>query len=150
MKLRHPNIVEVIEMLESPDHLMLIMPYARHGDLLDYLNRRGTLLEDEAAAIVLQLISALKYAHSQNLIHFDVKLVRKETAANIALLTFCQENILCMDKNVSGEERVVLADWGCAYDYKTSDRSAEKIPRPVQYSSPERNDILLGTISLCV
>ncbi len=75
MKLRHPNIIEVIEMLESPDHIMLIMPYARHGDLLDYLNRRGTLLEDEAAAITLQLISALKYAHSQNLVHADVKLV---------------------------------------------------------------------------
>lgn len=75
MRLHHPNIMQVIEMLETPQSIMLIMPYAPYGDLLDYVNRRGPLSEREASIIITQVIRALEHAHAHNIIHHDVKLV---------------------------------------------------------------------------
>ncbi len=75
MRLLHPNIMEVIELLETPQSIMLIMPYAPYGDLLDYVNRRGPLSERDAASIILQVCRALAYAHAHHIIHHDVKLV---------------------------------------------------------------------------
>ncbi len=72
---RHPNIIEVLDVIESNRFLILVIPYAANGDLLDYLNRRRRLSEPEAAKMILQLVHALEYSNSNRVIHHDVKLV---------------------------------------------------------------------------
>jgi serine/threonine protein kinase len=72
---RHPNVIEVLEVIESSRFLILVLPYAANGDLLDFLNRRRRFTEAEAARSILQIAHALEYAHSNHVIHHDVKLV---------------------------------------------------------------------------
>jgi serine/threonine protein kinase len=72
---RHPNIIEVLEVIESSRFLILVLPFASNGDLLDFLNRRRRFPEADAARAILQICHALEYAHSNHVIHHDVKLV---------------------------------------------------------------------------
>jgi serine/threonine protein kinase/WD40 repeat protein len=70
--LKHPGIVQVYSMIESPDRLLLVMEYVEGGTLADLLHER--LLEpDEAARLISELADALGYAHQQGVIHRDIK-----------------------------------------------------------------------------
>lgn len=80
---RHPNVIEVLEVIESSRFLILVLPYAANGDLLDFLNRRRRFAETEAARAILQIAHALEYAHSNHVIHHDVKLVSKRSLPDV-------------------------------------------------------------------
>lgn len=43
------------------------------GELFDYVVQKGTLTEEEAAAIVKQVTSALVYIHQKGIVHRDLK-----------------------------------------------------------------------------
>jgi serine/threonine-protein kinase len=69
----HPNIVTIHDMGETDGHAYIAMEYLK-GDLLSRFTTPETLLP---AALVLELgartADALDYAHSQNVIHRDIK-----------------------------------------------------------------------------
>lgn len=50
------------------------MEYAGGGDLLQYIQRKKVLTEDEARKIFRQIIDAVKACHSKNIVHRDIKL----------------------------------------------------------------------------
>ena len=47
-KIKHSNIIRLLEVFESPKHLLMVMEYAGGGDLLQFVKKRGRLEEDEA------------------------------------------------------------------------------------------------------
>jgi serine kinase len=53
------------------------MELASHGDLLDYIKLFGYLLEDKARYMFKQVVSAIEYLHSLNIIHRLKELKRK-------------------------------------------------------------------------
>jgi serine/threonine protein kinase/pSer/pThr/pTyr-binding forkhead associated (FHA) protein len=76
-RLNHPNIVKVLEYMQTDDDLFMVMEYLSGGTLRAYIKRlseRGQLVEvPEAIEIVRQLADALQYAHRQGMIHRDIK-----------------------------------------------------------------------------
>lgn len=46
--IRHPNIIQLYEIIETPKQLYLIMEYASGGELFDYIVQNSRLEEKEA------------------------------------------------------------------------------------------------------
>ena len=44
----HPNIIQLYEVFITQHYLAIVLEYASGGDLLDYVNAKGGLSEDEA------------------------------------------------------------------------------------------------------
>ena len=91
-KLKHPNIVRLVEVLDSKDVFCIAMELCSHGSLLDVFNDYGCLGDDALRRIARQIVYGLVYIHNKGIIHRDLKM----------------ENILLTD----GARRVVLADFG--------------------------------------
>lgn len=90
---KHPNIIECYEVIETKHNWYIIMEYVSGGELLDYIEERGKLTEKEASTFLLQLITGVGYLHEQGIYHRDLKL----------------ENIM-LDK----EKNVKIVDFGLA------------------------------------
>jgi len=71
-RLRHPNIIPILDFGEAEGLAFIVMPYIAGGTLLDRLNR-GPLDPRQGGRIVEQLSSALMLAHQNGVIHRDVK-----------------------------------------------------------------------------
>ena len=72
-RLTHPNIVKVMDYGEFEGRPYLVMPYLPGGNLKQQLKERGRLNWQEAARTLIPVARALEYAHSQGIIHRDVK-----------------------------------------------------------------------------
>jgi len=72
--LGHPNIIKILEVFENDKYIFFVMEYASNGDLLTYLKRKKIFSEDEARTIFFQICVGLRYIHSQQIIHRDIKL----------------------------------------------------------------------------
>lgn len=57
--LDHPNIVQLIEVMETKRELYLVLEYASGGEVLDYIVAHGRLKEVEARRFVGQIVGAL-------------------------------------------------------------------------------------------
>jgi BR serine/threonine kinase len=89
----HPNILRLIDVLESPGHLHIVLEYSERGELFDYLIARRYLPEYLALEFFRQITVGLEYLHSHGICHRDLK----------------PENIL-LDSN----NRIKIADFGFA------------------------------------
>jgi hypothetical protein len=89
--LRHPNIVETLEVIPGNLEVYLVTEFV-HGVPLDVAARHYSL--DEVVEVLIQVLEALSYAHSQGVIHRDIK----------------PQNVL-----VDGRGRAKLTDFGVAY-----------------------------------
>ncbi|HEY7356565.1 MAG TPA: protein kinase, partial [Ktedonobacterales bacterium] len=95
-RLSHPNILPLIEFREEGQTLYLVMPLVREGTLRDLIKQHnGPLAPEEALPLFTQLCSAVHYAHSQGIIHRDIK----------------PQNVLLQQHT-----HVLLADFGIARD----------------------------------
>ena len=61
---RHPQVVQLYEIIETQKKLYLIMEYAQGGELFDYLVKKSRLTIKEARKFFKQIISALDFCHS--------------------------------------------------------------------------------------
>ncbi|OHT01562.1 CAMK family protein kinase [Tritrichomonas foetus] len=91
--IRHPNIINLIDVLESENNLYIILEYAEQGELFDYLIVNRFLCADVAIEFFRQIIFAIEYLHNHGICHRDLK----------------PENIL-LDKSM----RIKIADFGFA------------------------------------
>ena len=71
-KLRHPHILPVHDYGEIDGYTYLVMPFIESGTLINVL-RQGPLSLEEIENYIRQVGDALDYAHSQGIIHRDVK-----------------------------------------------------------------------------
>lgn len=71
--LRHPQIVSLYDVIETPEKLYLVMEFVDGCELLDHIRRNGRLLEHEARYVFLQLALGLRYIHSKGVVHRDLK-----------------------------------------------------------------------------
>jgi len=46
--IRHPNIIQLFEIIETPKQLFLIMEFVSGGELFDYIVKKQKLKEAEA------------------------------------------------------------------------------------------------------
>src|SRR6266566_7242372 len=88
-KLSHPHIIPIFTVDEVGDFVFFAMAYVDGETLTERVRRRGPLPPSEAARVLREAAWALAYAHSQGLVHRDVKAdnVMLEAASGRALLS---------------------------------------------------------------
>jgi fused-like protein len=69
--LKHPNIAEIKKAFEDETNIVIILELCDE-DLFSYLKRKK-LTNEEKKEIFKQIVIALKYIHSENIIHRDIK-----------------------------------------------------------------------------
>jgi 5'-AMP-activated protein kinase catalytic alpha subunit len=62
-KVRHPNVIQLYEIIETEKELYMIMEYCNGGELFDYIVRHTRLSEKQACKFYLELISGIEYIH---------------------------------------------------------------------------------------
>jgi serine/threonine protein kinase len=72
-KLVHPNIVTAYDADEAKGFHFLVMECVEGGNLAVWLRLHGPMPVEQAVACVLQAARGLEYAHSEGVIHRDVK-----------------------------------------------------------------------------
>ncbi len=72
-QMHHPNIVHVNDTFQENGTAYYVMDFIDGRSLSDMVNARGHLSEAEAKKYILQVADALKYVHSLNRLHLDVK-----------------------------------------------------------------------------
>ncbi|PHJ22182.1 ulk kinase [Cystoisospora suis] len=92
--LSHPNIIRLIDAFEDRHHLYYVMEKCDGGELFEHIVRRKHFDEHEASRLCRQMLSALEYLHSFDIVHRDIK----------------AENFLFRGKNVASS--LVLIDFG--------------------------------------
>lgn len=71
--LTHPNIVNIYDTGIEDDIYYIVMEYVKGETLKKYINRKGRLTEQETIKISMQVAEGLKHAHSNNIVHRDIK-----------------------------------------------------------------------------
>ena len=104
-KMKHPGIVRVIDVFEENGTAYYAMEYIEGQSLGDMVKQRGKLPEAEAVGYIRQVAEALKYVHSLNRLHLDIK------PGNIML---------------NKEWKAVLIDFGASkhYDAETGENTS--------------------------
>jgi eukaryotic-like serine/threonine-protein kinase len=69
----HPNIVTVLDFGEQDGAPYLAMEYVAGENVDTALKRSGPFAEPRAVSIIVQVLSALEYAHADGVIHRDIK-----------------------------------------------------------------------------
>lgn len=95
-QLEHKNIVKVLEYFEANNTIYYVMEYLRNGSLDDLIEKKGRLTESETLTFTAQICEALKYMHSRQMLHLDLK----------------PKNIMLNDK-----DEAVLIDFGLSKHY---------------------------------
>jgi len=93
-RVKHPNIINLKEIMEDDDTLYIITELVTGGELFDKIVELGAYTEADAAKLVSRMVSAIDYLHKENIVHRDLK----------------PENLLLKDDDDISE--VKLADFG--------------------------------------
>ena len=72
-KLNHPNIVTVYDAGDQQGRYYIAMEYVDGTTLKEIVRRRGVIAPNGVAHVALQMCEALRYAHSQKVVHRDIK-----------------------------------------------------------------------------
>jgi len=72
-QMRHPNIVQLIQTIDTPKQYCMVMEYVDGCDLMAYILQKGGLPENECQKLFVQLVSAINYCHERDIIHRDIK-----------------------------------------------------------------------------
>ena len=112
---KHKFIVQLYEIMQTAQHIFIIMEYCEGKEILDYILTKNKLSELESLKYFQQLINCLFYLHSQNITHRDIKI----------------DNML-LDKN----NDLKLIDFGLSTKY-TDDNLLDQPCGTVVYAAPE-------------
>uniref|UniRef100_A0A3Q3WRY5 Serine/threonine-protein kinase DCLK2 n=1 Tax=Mola mola TaxID=94237 RepID=A0A3Q3WRY5_MOLML len=96
-RVKHPNIVLLIEEMDTQSELFLVMELVKGGDLFEAIKSSNKYTERDASCMLFNLASAIKYLHSLNIVHRDIK----------------PENLLVYEHQ-DGSRSLKLGDFGLA------------------------------------
>lgn len=115
-KLTQPNIVAIYDVGDEADLHYIVMELVEGITLKDYISRKGRLENRETIGITIQVAQGLEAAHSQSIVHRDVK----------------PQNII-----ISREGKVKVMDFGIAKAVTGNTINSEAMGS-VHYISPEQ------------
>jgi serine/threonine protein kinase len=71
--LKHPGILRLYDYFYTQTHLFLITEYCHGGEIFKQLTQMSKFSEEMTAQYIKQVIHAVIYIHSKNVIHRDIK-----------------------------------------------------------------------------
>ncbi|XP_073022232.1 CBL-interacting serine/threonine-protein kinase 9-like isoform X3 [Primulina eburnea] len=71
--IKHPNVLNILEVMASKTKIYIVLEYVGGGELFDKIARQGKLKEGVARRYFQQLINAVDYCHSRGVYHRDLK-----------------------------------------------------------------------------
>lgn len=74
MRLLHPHVVQLKEVMCCPPYLGIVMEFVPGGDMFQYVVQRRGLPENEARWFFQQLVLGMDYAHRKGVMSRDIKL----------------------------------------------------------------------------
>ncbi|XP_063132949.1 serine/threonine-protein kinase MARK2-like isoform X1 [Rattus norvegicus] len=98
----HPNITKLFHVMETSEHVCMVMEYAPGGDLAGRIIEVSYIQEEEARHIFTQIVCAVNYCHKNGIAHRDIK----------------PENIL-----MDARRNIKLCDFGLAIKVNTEQKS---------------------------
>ncbi|XP_027455105.1 serine/threonine-protein kinase DCLK2 isoform X2 [Zalophus californianus] len=72
-RVKHPNIIMLVEEMETATELFLVMELVKGGDLFDAITSSTKYTERDGSAMVYNLANALRYLHGLSIVHRDIK-----------------------------------------------------------------------------
>jgi serine/threonine protein kinase len=72
-ELDHPFVLRLDYTFQTPDHLHMVMELIENGDLSQHLDHLQYFEEPMARFIAAELILAMQYVHSRNVLFRDLK-----------------------------------------------------------------------------
>ncbi|XP_033213576.1 calcium/calmodulin-dependent protein kinase type 1 isoform X2 [Belonocnema kinseyi] len=72
-RLKHPNIVQLLETFEDKHKVYLVMELVTGGELFDRIVEKGSYTEKDASGLIRQVLEAVDYMHEQGVVHRDLK-----------------------------------------------------------------------------
>ncbi|KAL8215156.1 hypothetical protein R6Q57_004605 [Mikania cordata] len=72
-RVRHPNILQLYEVMATKTKIYFALEYAKGGELFDKIANAGKLKEQIAHKYFQQLINAVDFCHSRGVYHRDLK-----------------------------------------------------------------------------
>eukprot|EP00826_Nyctotherus_ovalis_P005295 TRINITY_DN11192_c0_g1_i11.p1 TRINITY_DN11192_c0_g1~~TRINITY_DN11192_c0_g1_i11.p1 ORF type:complete len:218 (-),score=33.04 TRINITY_DN11192_c0_g1_i11:53-706(-) len=113
--IRHANILQLYEIIETTEKLYLITEYISGGELYEYIATNKRIEEPEARKFFCQIISGVEYLNKLNIAHRDLK----------------PENLL-----LDYAKNIKIVDFGLSNTYKEGERLKTSCGSPC-YAAPE-------------
>ncbi|RWR90003.1 CDPK-related kinase 5 [Cinnamomum micranthum f. kanehirae] len=115
----HNNLVQFYDAYEDHDNVYIVMELCEGGELLDrILSRGGKYSEDDAKAVMVQILNVVAFCHLQGVVHRDLK----------------PENFLYTSKDENSQLKAI--DFGLS-DFVRPDERLNDIVGSAYYVAPE-------------
>jgi len=114
----HDNIVSFHAFFETTDCLYMVMGICKGCDLFRLLQRHGTLSEQHTVLFGRQMLQAINYLHSVNIVHRDIK----------------AENFACAEPTVTAPLKLLNFGMACKFEEGTP---LTQLLGSAQYMAPE-------------
>ncbi|XP_047310131.1 CDPK-related kinase 5-like [Impatiens glandulifera] len=115
----HSNLVQFYDSYEDHDNVYIVMELCEGGELLDrILSRGGKYTEDDAKAVLIQILNVVSFCHLQGVVHRDLK----------------PENFLFTTKEENAQLKAI--DFGLS-DFVKPDERLNDIVGSAYYVAPE-------------
>ncbi|ONK55057.1 uncharacterized protein A4U43_UnF8020 [Asparagus officinalis] len=115
----HKNLVQFYDAYEDEDNVYVVMELCKGGELLDrILSRGGKYSEEDAKAVMVQILSVVSFCHLQGVVHRDLK----------------PENFLFTSKDENSTLKAI--DFGLS-DFVKPDERLNDIVGSAYYVAPE-------------
>ncbi|XP_020388828.2 hormonally up-regulated neu tumor-associated kinase [Rhincodon typus] len=97
--IKHPNIVQLFETLETENSYYMAMELCQGGDLMDRICEKKKLEEREVRKYTRQILSAVEHLHRHTIVHRDLKIENflLDENNNIKIVDFGLSNTLKSD-----------------------------------------------------
>ncbi|XP_016394679.1 hormonally up-regulated neu tumor-associated kinase homolog A-like [Sinocyclocheilus rhinocerous] len=92
--IRHPNITQLLDILETDNSYYLVMELCPGGNLMNHIYEKKRLEEREVQKYVRQLVMAVEHLHRAGVVHRDLKIenLLLDEQDNIKLIDFGLSN----------------------------------------------------------